>query len=88
MADPKPFAVDWRAADVGHVLERVRAYPFPPAPAVDDGWGYGCDAGFLKGLCAHWLDGYDWRGAVEALKLFATLLRETSAECLRPAGNA
>jgi hypothetical protein len=28
------------------------------------------------------------RGAVEALKLFATLLRETSAECLRPAGNA
>jgi hypothetical protein len=28
------------------------------------------------------------RGAVEALKLFATLLRETSAECLKPAGNA
>jgi hypothetical protein len=28
------------------------------------------------------------RGAVEALRLFATLLRETSAECLRPAGNA
>ena len=28
------------------------------------------------------------RGAAEALKLFATLLRETSAECLRPIGNA
>ena len=28
------------------------------------------------------------RGAVEALKLFAVLLRETSAECLAPIGNA
>jgi hypothetical protein len=28
------------------------------------------------------------RGAADALRLFATLLRETSAECLRPVGNA
>ena len=28
------------------------------------------------------------RGAAEALKLFAVLLRETSAECLVPIGNA
>jgi hypothetical protein len=28
------------------------------------------------------------RGAADALKLFAALLRETSAECLRPMGNA
>jgi hypothetical protein len=28
------------------------------------------------------------RGAADALKLFAALLRETSAECLRPIGNA
>jgi hypothetical protein len=28
------------------------------------------------------------RGAADALKLFAVLLRETSAECLRPAGHA
>jgi len=28
------------------------------------------------------------RGAADALALFATLLRETSAECLRPMGNA
>jgi hypothetical protein len=28
------------------------------------------------------------RGAADALKLFAALLRETSTECLRPIGNA
>ena len=70
MSDPKPFAVEWHAADVGRVLEQVRAYPFPLAPAVEDGWAYGCDAHFLKRLCAHWLDGYDWRAAVHDLNRF------------------
>jgi hypothetical protein len=28
------------------------------------------------------------RGAADALKLFAVLLRETSTDCLRPMGNA
>ena len=45
---PKPFAVAWHAAQVGKVLEQVRAYPWPPAPEVADGWAYGCDAGYLQ----------------------------------------
>ena len=47
MTDAKPFTVDWSAADVAEVLQRVRDYPFPIAPAVEDGWDYGCDADFL-----------------------------------------
>ena len=58
-----PFKVDWHAAGVGEVLEKVRAYPWPPTPEVPDGWGYGCDGDFLKDICAYWLDGYDWRAA-------------------------
>jgi microsomal epoxide hydrolase len=70
MPAPTPFKVDWRADEVGKVLEQVRGYPWPPAPVVDDGWAYGCDAGFLKRLCEHWLDGYDWRGAVAELNQY------------------
>jgi len=70
MADVKPFKVDWSAEAVDRVLDRVRAYPFPPAPAVDDGWNYGCDVNFLKGLTAHWTDGYDWKAAVADLNRF------------------
>ena len=70
MATPKPFKVDWHAAAVGEVLEGVRAYPWPIAPEVADGWGYGCDGGFLKRLCDHWTGGYDWRGAVADLNRF------------------
>ena len=66
----KPFTVDWTAEQVGKVLDLVRTYPFPPAPAVDNGWAYGCDGAFLKDICAHWTDGYDWRAAVAALNRY------------------
>ena len=65
----KPFEVVWNEADVADVLRRVREYPFPPAP-VEGGWGCGTDPQFLRELCAHWTDGYDWRAAVAELNRF------------------
>ena len=67
MAKITPFTVDWDARVVADAMARVRDYPWPPAPAVPDGWAYGCDAAFLKGLCRYWTDGYDWKGAVAEL---------------------
>src|SRR5260221_9263202 len=71
MVEIRGFTVDWHAASVGAVLERVRSYPWPPIPEVADGWAYGCDAKFLKGLTEHWLEGYDWHGAVRELNRYA-----------------
>ncbi|MGA0600217.1 epoxide hydrolase family protein [Caulobacter sp. KR2-114] len=70
MAEIKPFKVDWHAMGVGEVLEKVRNYPWPPAPDVPDGWGYGADGKFLKDICAYWLDGYDWRAAEAELNRY------------------
>ena len=70
MAEIKPFKVEWHAAEVGAVLEKVRGYPWPPTPDVPDGWAYGCDGKFLKGLCDYWLDGYDWRAAEAELNQY------------------
>jgi microsomal epoxide hydrolase len=70
MAKPEPFKVDWDAAAIEAVLARVRDYPWPVAPEVPDGWAYGCDGAFLKKLCAHWTDGYDWRGEVAELNRY------------------
>lgn len=67
---PTPFEVRWDEADVAAVLDQVRRYPWPPAPDVPDGWAYGCDADYLKRLCAHWTDAYDWRAAVADLNRF------------------
>ena len=65
----KPFEVAWSEAEVARVLEQVRSYPWPPAPAGGE-WNYGTDADFLKRLCAFWTEGYDWRGAVAELNRF------------------
>jgi pimeloyl-ACP methyl ester carboxylesterase len=69
MAGPTPFKVDWSDSAVEAVLAKVRAYEFPPAPP-SGGWNYGCDAEYLKSICAHWAGGYDWRAAVETLNRY------------------
>jgi pimeloyl-ACP methyl ester carboxylesterase len=64
-----PFKVQWDEPVVAHVLARVAAYPFPQAPE-GGGWAYGCDADYLKALCAHWIEGYDWRAAEAELNRY------------------
>jgi microsomal epoxide hydrolase len=70
MPAPTPFEVTWSAAEVEPVLAQVRGYPWPPVPDVPDGWALGCDAGYLKDLCAFWTERYDWRAAVAQLNRF------------------
>ncbi|HEY2751873.1 epoxide hydrolase family protein [Phenylobacterium sp.] len=70
MAEIKPFEVIWTEAEVESVLRPVRSYPWPPIPDVPDGWAYGCDAGYLRGLCDHWAGAYDWRAAMTDLNRF------------------
>ncbi|HVI32766.1 epoxide hydrolase [Phenylobacterium sp.] len=70
MAEIKPFKVRWDEAQVQAVLDRVRDYPWPPAPEVPDGWAYGCDGAYLKDLCDHWTQRYDWRAAEDDLNRF------------------
>ena len=66
---PTPFKVQWDEPVVQHVLARVAAYPFPQAPE-SGGWDYGCDADYLKALCARWAEGYDWRAAQDELNRY------------------
>ena len=70
MTEIKPFEVAWTQAQVEVILNQVRAYPWPPIPSVENGWAYGCDAGYLKDLCAHWTNKYDWRAAMANLNRF------------------
>lgn len=70
MSTIKPFKVSWGEAEVEAVLDRVRAYPWPPEPQVPDGWAYGCDGAWLRGLCEHWTGAYDWRAAMADLNRF------------------
>ncbi|MDP2213183.1 epoxide hydrolase family protein [Phenylobacterium sp.] len=70
MSQVQPFEVQWDEARVADILGKVGAYEWPPIPEVPDGWAYGCDGAWLKGLCDHWTGAYDWRGAVAELNRF------------------
>ena len=70
MSKPTPFQINWDAAEVEAVMDRIRAYPWPAQPAVPDGWAYGCDGAWLRELCAHWTNRYNWRGAMADLNRF------------------
>lgn len=70
MSDPIPFNVRWSEAEVEVMLRQVRDYPWPPAPQAEEGWAYGCDETYLRELCAHWTERYDWRAAETELNRF------------------
>ena len=81
-----PFHVDWTDDAVRVVLDRVRAYRFPPWPeekaGPEEGWRYGCDGAFLRAFCAAWTDGYDWREAVRRLNRFEQFTTEVDGVAL------
>ncbi len=70
MTSITPFEVKWDTTAVEAILDQVRTYAWPPAPAVPDGWAYGCDATYLKAFCDHWAGDYDWRAAMADLNRF------------------
>ncbi|HMP62224.1 MAG TPA: epoxide hydrolase, partial [Phenylobacterium sp.] len=70
MTQVQPFEVRWSQSDVDAVLDKVRRYDWPAIPDVQDGWAYGCDGAYLRGLCDHWITAYDWRAAQAELNLY------------------
>ncbi|MEQ8699232.1 MAG: alpha/beta fold hydrolase [Bauldia litoralis] len=63
-ATPEPFTIAVPDAKLDWIRDRIRDHPWHAAPE-GGGWVFGPDDAWLRDLCAHWLDGYDWR-AVEA----------------------
>jgi pimeloyl-ACP methyl ester carboxylesterase len=77
MADARaqPFTVEIDPAEVARVIDRVRAYAWPPPPADErDEWKYGMNSRWLGSLCRHWTDGYDWGAAEHVLNRFPQYL--------------
>src|SRR3569832_1281552 len=66
----KPFKIDVAQATLDSIRARVKAYEWhemPRGEGLEGTWAYGATLDFMRGLCAYWVDGYDWRNA-EATK--------------------
>ena len=55
---PAPINVD--QAELDDLRDRLRRTRWPERETVDD-WSQGIPLDYVRDLCAHWADGYDWR---------------------------
>jgi hypothetical protein len=73
----EPFRIAVSDAVLQDLNERLARTRFPDEIA-DSGWTYGTELAFLRGLVAHWYEGYDWRVAEAALNRFPQFRAEVN----------
>ena len=57
---PQPFTLQVSEADLADLRERLARTRYPDrAPGAP--WAFGTDPDWLRGLVAHWREGFDWR---------------------------
>ena len=56
----RDFRIDIPDADLEDLKRRLKATRWPEKEVVDD-WSQGVPLGYLKEVCAHWADTFDWR---------------------------
>lgn len=61
----KAFEVHVGDAEIADLNARLDATRWPREEPADAGWDYGANMAYVRELCAHWRDAFDWR-AVEA----------------------
>lgn len=65
----QPFSISIDDSVLRDLNERLSRTRWPDELSGEE-WNYGTDLGYIKGLCAYWLDGFDWRAAQKKLNQF------------------
>jgi microsomal epoxide hydrolase len=68
----EPFQITVSEQMLDELRARLRRTRWPEQPA-GDGWELGVDVRYLRDLCDHWANGYDWRGFEARLNGFSNL---------------
>ncbi len=66
MPSVQPFRIAVPDQTLERIRARVAAYRWHEMPD-DGGWAYGTNLDYLRGLCAYWLEEFDWRAQEAAL---------------------
>ena len=65
-----PFRIDVPDTTLEQIRTQVADYPWHEMPD-DGGWAYGTPLGYMKKLCAYWLNEFDWRKQEAAINRFS-----------------
>jgi pimeloyl-ACP methyl ester carboxylesterase len=66
VSDPQPYEIAVADEVLDDLRDRIARVRWPAQPA-GIGWEHGADFDYLRALCEHWRDGYDWRQIERAL---------------------
>jgi microsomal epoxide hydrolase len=66
---PTPFSLAVTDAELDSLRQRLALTRWPDQ-APEPSWTYGTDLDYMRGLLAHWQDGFDWRAQEAALNAF------------------
>jgi pimeloyl-ACP methyl ester carboxylesterase len=55
-----PFKIRISDRELGDLYDRLKRTRWP-GEVAGSGWDYGTNLAYLRQLCEHWLDGFDWR---------------------------
>jgi microsomal epoxide hydrolase len=84
MSELTPFRVDVPEPVLDDLRERLVRTRWPDQ-IPGSGWGYGTDRAYLRELCEHWVEQFDWRAVETKLNSFpqyTTVLEVDGAEQL------
>jgi pimeloyl-ACP methyl ester carboxylesterase len=84
-----PFRVAVDQAALDDLRERLQRTRWPDE-VRDASWDYGASLAYLKGLCAFWSDGFDWRARERAMNGFAHFRAEVDGlgiHCIHERGR-
>ena len=67
MSEPiTPFTIETPQAALDDLTRRLRATRWPERETVDD-WSQGIPLDYVRQICEHWAEGYDWRVETKTL---------------------
>jgi len=69
----KSFQIDVSREQLDDIVERVRRFVWhemPEGDGLEGSWAYGANLGFMKSLCAYWVENYDWMKWQDRLNAF------------------
>jgi microsomal epoxide hydrolase len=77
----RPTRFDVPDEEIVAIRQRVLDYPWhemPRGEGLEGTWAYGANLDFMKQLCSHWTEKYDWKAQQAALNKFPQFLADVN----------
>ena len=68
----KEFNINFTEKEISSIYQKIKEYPWSSISNLD-GWDHGTNKTYLKELCDHWINNFDWRKHEIELNKFSNL---------------